>query len=263
MKKIKFSMRPIYVRRRRAIAILVVGIFMFIFVAPLLNIGKGDKVSVHYSAEGVSADTIADQEPVEIALNESVIKEKISERKFMKEIMTSAETIISATSFTELAKKEQIAIKALQAQSNVGPEPVKLVRRKVAGRKLSSKDISLLEKLVMAEAGGEPYEGQLAVANVVMNRLDSEYFPDTVRKVIYEKNQFSPAMSGVINKMKPTDSVKKAVREVVVEGVRILDDDVVFFINPDKATNTWVAKTKEFYVKIGGHAFYRVHDKKA
>lgn len=57
-------------------------------------------------------------------------------------------------------------------------------------------DLYLLGAIIQCEADGEPYEGKLAVGSVVMNRVRSSYFPDTVAGVIYQKNQFSPVASG-------------------------------------------------------------------
>ncbi len=77
----------------------------------------------------------------------------------------------------------------------------------------------LLAALIFCEAGGEPYAGQLAVGSVVLNRVNSPYFADTITGVIYQKGQFSPAASGrlavVLERGLTTDSCKKAAREVL------------------------------------------------
>lgn len=77
----------------------------------------------------------------------------------------------------------------------------------------------LFAALLYCEAGGEPYEGQLAVGSVVLNRVRSSYFPDNITDVIYQKGQFSPVASGklalVLEKGLTTDSCRKAVREVL------------------------------------------------
>lgn len=77
----------------------------------------------------------------------------------------------------------------------------------------------LLAALIFCEAGGEPYAGQLAVGSVVLNRVNSPYFADTITGVIYQKGQFSPAASGrlavVLERGLTTDSCRKAAREVL------------------------------------------------
>ena len=76
---------------------------------------------------------------------------------------------------------------------------------------LSDKELHLLQKIVMAEAEGEPYEGKVAVANVVLNRLRSANFPDTIYKVIYQKSQFSPVANGRMKRVVPNEDSIKAV----------------------------------------------------
>lgn len=72
----------------------------------------------------------------------------------------------------------------------------------------------LLSKLVAGEARGESYEGQVAVAAVVINRVLDPRFPDTIEEVIYQKNAFSVVLDGSI-KMAPTDSARKAAQEAL------------------------------------------------
>lgn len=72
---------------------------------------------------------------------------------------------------------------------------------------VNKNDKELLARLVSAEAKGEPYAGKVAVATVVLNRVDSSKFPDTVKGVIYQKGQYSPVSNGQINK--PADKGSK------------------------------------------------------
>src|SRR5205085_11001341 len=78
---------------------------------------------------------------------------------------------------------------------------------------LNTSDKVLLERLVMAEAGAEPYAGQVAVAVVILNRTESGQFPTTVRNVILQKGQFESVSNGLIYNETPTTSVVKAVNE--------------------------------------------------
>ena len=74
---------------------------------------------------------------------------------------------------------------------------------------LTSEEILLLSKLVTSEARGESYEGQVAVAAVVINRVKDSRFPNSIEDVIYQKNAFSVVKNGTIN-MNPTDEAYKA-----------------------------------------------------
>lgn len=77
----------------------------------------------------------------------------------------------------------------------------------------------LLAAIIYCEAGIEPYDGKVAVGTVVLNRVNSQFFPNTITDVIYERNQFSPVASGrlsvVLSRGLTTDSCRKAAREVL------------------------------------------------
>jgi len=119
----------------------------------------------------------------------------------------------------------------------------------------SRTDVEWLERVVMAEAGGEPYEGQVAVANVVLNRVKA-HFGANIYEVIFQKGQFTPAANGTIYRVVPTASVKKAVA-AALNGKKVVDNDVLYFINPKIATDMTIPKTKTFVTKIGNHCFYK------
>ncbi|MCE7792912.1 cell wall hydrolase [Salipaludibacillus sp. CUR1] len=102
---------------------------------------------------------------------------------------------------------------------------------------LSASERDLLERLVHAETRGQDYEGKVAVAEVVFNRVDSDDFPDTVRDVIMQNRQFSPVANGAINN-NPSSKTKEAVQDAV-EGTNLVDD-ALFFWNPDIATSRWL-----------------------
>lgn len=110
-------------------------------------------------------------------------------------------------------------------------------------------DLYLLANLIYCEAGGEPYQGQVAVGAVVMNRVRSEKFPDTVVGVIYQKRQFSPVGSGrlelALSVNKATPSCYKAAQEAM-SGVTNVGD-CLFFRTPIPGLTG---------INIGGHVFY-------
>lgn len=112
-------------------------------------------------------------------------------------------------------------------------------------------ELELLAKLVQVEAGYEPYEGKLAVANVVMNRVQSPHFPDTLVDVIYAPNQFPPARNGLLDKTVPSaDSIKAA--RAALSGENNVPGAVYFFnpkVNPGKRSKVTVVK------EIGNHVF--------
>jgi N-acetylmuramoyl-L-alanine amidase len=116
---------------------------------------------------------------------------------------------------------------------------------------VSAEDKALMAKLVRAEAESEPYPGKVAVATVILNRVTSPDFPNTVREVIYQSGQFTPVSNGEINKPADADSIR-AVNDAIVYQPN--SKGALFFYNPKTATNQWNA-TREVVVTIGNHVF--------
>ncbi len=110
-------------------------------------------------------------------------------------------------------------------------------------------DLYLLANLIYCEAGGEPYEGKLAVGAVVINRVRSEKFPDTVVGVIYQKRQFSPAGSGrlalALEVNKATPQCYQAAKEAMAGATNV--GGCLFFRTPIEGLTG---------ISIGGHIFY-------
>ncbi|MDD4839548.1 MAG: spore cortex-lytic enzyme [Clostridia bacterium] len=115
----------------------------------------------------------------------------------------------------------------------------------------SSADVYLLAKLVYAEARGEPYTGQVAVAAVVLNRVKSSLFPNTISGVIYEPYAFTCVSDGQIN-YAPNDTAKKAAQDAMNGWDP--SNGCIYYYNPATATSTWMKKRPVLLV-IGNHAF--------
>ena len=111
----------------------------------------------------------------------------------------------------------------------------------------------LLARIVHAESKGEPYLGQVAVAAVILNRIDSPDFPNTLAGVIYQPGAFEPVSNGTINQSVPSDaSARKAAREAL-NGYDPTGGCLYFF-NPDTATSKWIW-SKTIVKTIGKHHF--------
>ncbi|MFT9599125.1 cell wall hydrolase [Mesobacillus sp.] len=117
-------------------------------------------------------------------------------------------------------------------------------------RFIKEEEVRLLARLVHAEAKGEPYEGKVAVAEVVLNRVEHEQFPDTVKEVIYQRNAFQPVQNGAINKPAGEEAIK-AVEDALENENNI---DSLYFYNPETATSQWIF-TRDVVKTIGKHAF--------
>lgn len=114
----------------------------------------------------------------------------------------------------------------------------------------SSNEVDLLARLVYAEANGESYRGKVAVANVVLNRVESKQFPDTITGVIYQAGQFSPVTNGSINNKADSDSLR-AVHDAISNRS---DTEALFFYNPKTANSRWLDGKSTVNV-IGNHTF--------
>ncbi|WP_353961058.1 cell wall hydrolase [Neobacillus sp. CF12] len=120
---------------------------------------------------------------------------------------------------------------------------------------ISNEEKDLFARLVEAEAKGESYEGKVAVATVVLNRVDSPEFPNTVTEVIHEvvgdAYAFSPVQNGEINEP-ASDEAIQAVEEALTRQDTL--NDSVYFYNPEIATDTWIT-TREVVKTVGNHVF--------
>jgi N-acetylmuramoyl-L-alanine amidase len=121
---------------------------------------------------------------------------------------------------------------------------------------VSEEELLMLRKIVIAEAEGEPYEGKVAVANVVLNRLRSANFPNTLYKVIYQKYQFSPVANGRFDRVKPNEDTIHAVNEAL-NGRKEVSDDTYYFLSLKLAQDLTVHHTRTFSKTIGNHSFYK------
>ena len=118
---------------------------------------------------------------------------------------------------------------------------------------LSSSDLNLLARCVYAEARGEPYAGQVAVAAVVLNRVRSAKFPNTIAGVIYQPLAFTAVADGQIN-LSPNQNAYNAARDAL-NGTDPTDG-CLYYYNPATATSKWIWSLK-VELKIGKHNFAR------
>lgn len=121
---------------------------------------------------------------------------------------------------------------------------------------LSYDDINLMAKIVYAESRGEPYEGKVAVASVILNRMKSGKYPSTITGVITEKNAFSCVVNGKIL-VTPTITCYNAVLDAVKGNDPT--NSALFFYNPKISTCNWMNKIeKQNLKKIGNHNFFTI-----
>ncbi|MBQ8409729.1 MAG: cell wall hydrolase [Clostridia bacterium] len=113
-----------------------------------------------------------------------------------------------------------------------------------------------LARIISAEAKGEPMQGKIAVGNVVLNRVRSSAYPNTIYGVIFDKRygiQFAPVANGTIYNTPTVDSMIAA--KICLEGYSI-SNDIIYFVNPQKAPNSWISYNRPYAFTIGNHAFF-------
>nr|WP_236719767.1 cell wall hydrolase [Neobacillus mesonae] len=172
------------------------------------------------------------------------------------EAATTTHKVQYGETYWKLAVKFGVPVKSLMQANKATSSYLNAGKTLVIpNSSVTAAEKDLMARLVRAEAEGEPYAGKVAVATVILNRVASADFPNTVRGVIYEKSgghyAFTPVMNGAINKSADAVS-KQAVNEAL--AFRGQGNGSLFFYNPKTSVSKWVA-TRQVTVKIGNHVF--------
>lgn len=133
---------------------------------------------------------------------------------------------------------------------------IQVFNQKASALNISQDEIELMAKVVHAESKGEPFEGKVAVASVILNRVTDPNFPSSISGVITQKNAFSCVHNGRVDAVPNSDSYN-----AVMEAIRGNDptNKALYFYNPDIATCNWMHKIQKKNVQsIGRHVFFEV-----
>ena len=125
-----------------------------------------------------------------------------------------------------------------------------------AGAAHDAADLYWLSRIISAESGGESMEGQIAVGNVVLNRVASREFPDTIPGVIFDRVdgvQFEPVSNGTVYKT-PTAQAVEAARRVLA-GEKVIGN-ALYFYAPALSQGVWINANRTYFKTIGCHRFY-------
>lgn len=113
-----------------------------------------------------------------------------------------------------------------------------------------------LSRIISAESRGEPLLGQIAVGNVILNRVESSQYPDTVEGVVFDTKygvQFQPVSNGTIYDAPASSSLVAA--KLCLEGTDVVGESLYFF-SPALSAGRWIVSNATYYTTIGGHQFY-------
>ena len=118
-------------------------------------------------------------------------------------------------------------------------------------------EVYWLARIISAESRGEPLKGKVAVGNVVLNRVRSSAYPNTIYGVIFDKRygiQFAPVANGTIYNSPTAESIIAA--KICLEGYS-LSNEIIYFLNPSASSSSWIIKSRPYAFTIGNHAFYK------
>ena len=242
-------------------------------LAKLLNIEdyfrKIEEYDLQKLKEFKETRALVEEEKARLEAEKEALSELEEEAKAEQERVNQlvAETQESIGQYSAQISETESAIEAYEAQIAEKEKDVEYLKKKLEEELAKSRlaqnstwrDISqvtfeegdryLLANLIYCEAGGEPYDGQVAVGAVVINRVLSSVYPDTVTGVIYQKSQFSPAGSGrlalALSQNKATASCYKAADEAMSGYSNV--GQCVYFRTPIDGLSG---------ISIGGHIFY-------
>ncbi|HEY8448884.1 MAG TPA: cell wall hydrolase [Bacillota bacterium] len=168
----------------------------------------------------------------------------------------SVHTVRPGESLWLIAQRYDTTVATLQRANGLSSSriyPGQQLRVAAAPVGVSSEDVRWLAQLVWAEAEGEPYRGQVAVAAVVLNRVENPHFPNSIRGVIFQRGQFETVANGRIYRPAPAIAYRAA-----QDALNGWDPsyNAIYFFNPAKTRNPFLW-SRPVTVVIGQHRFTR------
>ena len=148
-------------------------------------------------------------------------------------------------------KADGVAGSATLAAMGIASSQESIVAASASASSSYSSDVELLARLIHGEARGEPYVGMVAVGAVVLNRVRSSKFPNTIAGVIYQSGAFDAVADGQIN-LVPNEQSRRAARDALNGWDPT--GGCLYYYNPATATSKWIW-TREVRLNIGDHSF--------
>lgn len=161
----------------------------------------------------------------------------------------------SGESLYSISEKYNTEVTLLKERNNLTSEvlnPGELLKVIIPYALENKQDLDILAKIIHAESEGESFKGKVAVGNIIINRVESEYFPNSVEQVIFQEGQFTPVKTGRINEIVPTKASVLAA-EAALSGKKPVGDALYFF-NPNHTNNVFL-KSLDIVKEIGNHRF--------
>lgn len=175
----------------------------------------------------------------------SGISETLGQEKKSRPVYIATEEVAETTYMPEIEETTQPTETAKAVETE---EPL------IASMDWDKDDSYLLCKIAMAEAESEGVKGKALVMLVVLNRVWSNEFPDTIEEVIFQKNQFSPVANGRYDAVEPDEECYEALKLIQVDHWNESQDALYF---ESKSDSKWHSENLEFLFKYGKHYFYK------
>ena len=270
-------------RMYRSSAVFMAGAAIITVVAfTSAGFGSGGRNALTAFAETPESEDVTDQEEVkeetvaqakaQIKLTDSRMqaqqlagnfleKEVIQKQEQEVESQAEIERINSRIALEEEAKRQaEEAAKMAEEARKAAEEAAKKAEEEKAvhAMSVSQDDYQVLLRIVQAEAGICDDRGKILVANVILNRIKSGQFPDTVKAVVYEPSQFSPVSNGSINSVKVTDDTRQCVdRALAGEDY---SNGALYFMNRGgsrRGAVSWFDSHLTYLFQHGNHEFFK------
>ncbi len=204
--------------------------------------------AILYSGTFVLIDAFSSNEEIVITASQSENKQIQQRLKELGYYTGNIDGIIGSQSLRAIKNFQRDY--GLTVDGIVGPKTLSALGLS-SSSSYTSQDLYLLAKCVHAEARGEPYVGQVAVAAVILNRVDSPEFPNTISGVIYQPWAFTAVNDGQIN-LEPNDSAYSAAKDALNGWDPTYG--CLYYYNPKTATSEWIW-SRTPVVTIGEHVF--------
>ncbi len=238
---------------------------MLAFVAGDLHVGGHNALVAFAETQEhrTEAETeLEEADSMELATDKEDVENEFTENKHKSEEETAAptadaaeETVVEAhTTFADLTEEEKKELPGYEEETEFVVETEEAEEAMV----LSDSDYNTLLRIVQAESGGCDIIGKILVANVILNRVESDEFPDSIHGVVYQKHQFSPVIDGSINRCKVTEETREAV-ERALNG-EDPSEGALYFMNRSRSASKnvrWFDTKLSFLFKHGEHEFFK------
>jgi N-acetylmuramoyl-L-alanine amidase len=167
--------------------------------------------------------------------------------------------VLPGDTLWKLGRQYGVSVQALKTHNGLTSDMIRVGQRleippAVPSARPAAGDVELLARMIAAEASGEPYRGMVAVGAVIMNRVRSPRFPNSLRAVLFQPRQFEPVANGHFWRVKVNATHRRAAREALAGSDPT--GGALFFFAPAKTRSAWMW-SRPVLTQIGRHRFTR------